>query len=355
MVEAERNKDMADFQSSITNLAANIPERIKLAQTEEATKISCINPFIRALGYDTEDLTEVVPEYTADMRRGNRDKVDYAIFIDGKPVMLFECKAANVNLLDTHRGQLNSYFGAIVEVPIGVLTNGATYEFFTDFENANSMDDTPFWMVNLIEELDDDMISTLHQFSKSEFDLAKIKDMAEELKYVKVMKDNLREQLKNPGESFVKAILPQNTRYNSSKFPPIAKRVATELLRELILQSASNVSDLLSGDSEANRADDDGVVTTVEETEAFGIIKTILQDTIAESRLSLNDTKYYCGIIVDNNVRQSICRLRFGVQVKRVSFFNEVNEDVRPGYKLNSLSDINGYAEQLRARARMFA
>ncbi len=91
-------EDMPDVQSSIANLAANIPERIRLARTEEATKISCINPFIRALGYDTEDLTEVFPEFTADVRGGNSEKVDYAIFLNGQPIMLFEFKVANVNL-----------------------------------------------------------------------------------------------------------------------------------------------------------------------------------------------------------------------------------------------------------------
>ncbi len=345
---------MADFQSSITNLAANIPERIRLAQTEEATKTSCINPFIRALGYDTEDLTEVVPEYTADVRGGNSEKVDYAIFIDSQPVMLFECKAANVNLSDVHRGQLKGYFVSKVEARIGVLTNGAVYEFFTDIDDANVMDDTPFWSVDISEELDDDAVEILRCFSKGDFDIGEIKTMAEELKYVKVMKDNLREQLKDPSEPFVRAILPENTRYNGSKFPPIAKRVATELLREIILQSASSVSDVLSGDSETNRTESGDIVTTVEEIEAFGIIKTILRSTIEDSRLSLNDTKYYCGIIVDSNTRQTICRLRFGTRVKNIGLFDNEGNETRNN-RLTSLSDINDYAEQLRSRASLFA
>ena len=345
---------MADFQSSITTLAANIPERIRLARTEEATKISCINPLIRALGYDTEDLTEVIPEYTADVRGGNSEKVDYAILLNGQPVMLFECKAANVTLSDSHRGQLKGYFVSRVEARIGVLTNGAVYEFFTDIDDANVMDDTPFWSVDISEDLDLDSVEILRCFSKGDFDIGKIKAMAEELKYVKVMKDNLREQFKNPSEPFVRAILPENTRYNSTKFPPIAKRVASELLREIILQSASNVSDVLSGDSAAPQTDGDGIVTTMEEIEAFGIIKTILRGAIAESRLSLNDTKYYCGIIVDSNASQSICRLRFGVRVKNLGLFDDDGNENRNN-RLESLSDINNYAEHLRSRASMFA
>ena len=125
---------MADYESSIRALTERIPEQIQLAvDNEEATKTSFINPFIRALGYDTEDLTEVVPEYTADTRGSEGRKVDYAIQIDGEPAMFFECKAAGVNLNEKLRGQLRDYFGSTVKTRIAVLTNGAEYEFFDGY------------------------------------------------------------------------------------------------------------------------------------------------------------------------------------------------------------------------------
>ena len=85
-----------------------------------------------------------------------------------------------------------------------------------------------------------------------------------------------------------------------------------------------------------------------------GSLKTILRGAIEESRLSLNDTKYYCGIIVDSNAGQSICRLRFGVRVKNLGLFDDDGDENRNN-RLESLSDINNYAEKLRSRASMFA
>ena len=314
---------MPDFQSSISNLAANIPERMKLAQTEEATKISCINPFLRALGYDTEDLNEVVPEYTADVRGGNSEKVDYAIFLNGQPVMLFECKGANVTLSDSHRGQLKGYFVSKVEARIGVLTNGAIYEFFTDVDVENVMDDTPFWTIDLRDELSDDKIATLNHFTKNAFDVDAITDVAEELKYVDSMKATLQKQLQGPGDELVRLLAPPRARLD--KFRPYAKRAIEELFRgvreSMIAGEPSIFTTVESSDpKEPRRA---GVETTEEERQAFAIVKTVLSDTIDGSRLSMNDTLYYCGIIVDNNTRQTVCRLRLGARVKNIGLLDD--------------------------------
>ena len=345
---------MADFQSSITNLAANIPERIGLAKTEEATKISCVNPFLRALGYDTEDLTEVVPEHTADVRGGNSEKVDYAIILNGQPIMLLECKAANTNLSPSHRGQLRSYFVSMVEARIGVLTNGAVYEFFTDVDIENMMDDTPFWTIDLRDELDDDKITTLNHFTKNVFDVDAIKNIAEELKYVDAMKATLQKQLQGPGDELVRLLAPPHARLE--KFRPYAKRAIEEIfrgVRESMIAGAPSIFTAVES-SEPEQTRRAGVETTDEEREAFEIVKTVLQDTIDGTRLSMNDTLYYCGIIVDSNTRQTICRLRFGARVKNIGLFgNEGNEN--RNNRLASLSDINDYAEQLRSRASLFA
>ena len=81
-----------DLIDRIQELGSRIPESMQHIQTEEATKVAYIQPFIRALGYDVNDPTEVVPELTADVADRKGEKVDYAIFKDGKPIILIECK-----------------------------------------------------------------------------------------------------------------------------------------------------------------------------------------------------------------------------------------------------------------------
>ena len=51
-------------------------------------------PFIQLLGYDVFSPFEIVVEYTAErVKKG--EKVDYAIMIDGKSLVIIECKKRN--------------------------------------------------------------------------------------------------------------------------------------------------------------------------------------------------------------------------------------------------------------------
>ena len=60
------------------------------------------------MGYEIFDPTEVVPEFTADVGIKKGEKVDYAIIIGGKPIILFEVKRHGRNL-DEHKSQLFRY------------------------------------------------------------------------------------------------------------------------------------------------------------------------------------------------------------------------------------------------------
>jgi hypothetical protein len=44
----------------------------------------------KVLGYDVFDLSEVIPEFTANLGTKNGEKVDYALFKDGEVQMLIE-------------------------------------------------------------------------------------------------------------------------------------------------------------------------------------------------------------------------------------------------------------------------
>jgi hypothetical protein len=110
------------FTDDIKSLAASVPEQMPYLRTEEATKIALVMPFIKILGYDVFNPVEVVPEFTADVDPRRADRVDYAIMKDGKPIMMFECKAANSNLdKDEKWKQLFLYFAA-TEVKFAILT-----------------------------------------------------------------------------------------------------------------------------------------------------------------------------------------------------------------------------------------
>ena len=115
-----------------------------MKNNETATIHVSVLPFIRALGYNTEDLSEVYPEYAIP----NMDAVDYAVLRDGEPIMLLEAKKAAVNLSAKHWKQLFQYFNA-VKARIGILTNGIEFRFYTDSVKQNIMDEELFLTIDI--------------------------------------------------------------------------------------------------------------------------------------------------------------------------------------------------------------
>ena len=80
------------FLDEVKALSKQCSQRIKFLDTEEATKTSLVLPFIKLLGYDYHDPTEVIPEFTADLGTKRGEKVDYALIHSGNPAILVECK-----------------------------------------------------------------------------------------------------------------------------------------------------------------------------------------------------------------------------------------------------------------------
>ncbi len=87
------------MSNELSKISTRIAEKGDIVETEEATKTAFILPFIRlVLGYDHTDPAEVLPEFVADVGIKKGEKVDYAIMLDGKPIILMECKPARANL-----------------------------------------------------------------------------------------------------------------------------------------------------------------------------------------------------------------------------------------------------------------
>jgi hypothetical protein len=94
-------------------------------------------------------LGSLIPEFTADIGKKKNEKVDYAIVVDGKPIILIEAKN-HTESLDRHKTQLERYF-TVTDSKFGVLTNGIEYRFYSDLEKENVMDNSPFFTINLLK------------------------------------------------------------------------------------------------------------------------------------------------------------------------------------------------------------
>lgn len=101
---------------------------------EENTKTVLIEPILRALGWDVEDLDEVRKEYRY---KAGDNPVDYALFLLRTPRLYVEAKALGENLADRRwAGQIMGY-AAVAGVEWAVLTDGNAYRIY----NAGSSGD----------------------------------------------------------------------------------------------------------------------------------------------------------------------------------------------------------------------
>lgn len=348
------------FEEKIKSFVGRIEGLRESILTEEATKTSLIMPFFAMLGYDVFNHMEFVPEFIADVGIKKGEKVDYAIVIDDEPTILVEAKSVNEKL-EKHDAQLFRYF-TTSKARFAILTNGIEYRFFTDLEEKNIMDSTPFLTVDLLNMRDSD-IAELKKFSKENFDKSNILSSAEDLKYCGLIKQYFKETFTNPTDEFVKLILSSNIYegrlYQNiiDKFKPIVKKSIAQYINELVNEKIKNALNSENADVETESAEEaeteeshsDGIVTTAEELQAFYIVKSILGGEIDLNRITYKDTVSYFGILIDNKVTRWVCRVYLKDNVKYLIIPKD-NEQIK--YNIEKLSDIYSLSEQLKARAK---
>ncbi|MGL4988191.1 MAG: type I restriction endonuclease [Cetobacterium sp.] len=322
------------MDQKLYELAKKIENYKERVTNEEMTKTAFVMPFFEILGYDTRNPFEFVPEFTADIADLKGEKVDYGIFINDEVEFIVECKNWKENLLN-HDKQLNRYFN-VVDSHIGILTNGIHYKFFTDLEEPNRMDKNPFYEFNILDINEKDIIQ-LKKFTKATFDRHKILDTAEELKYLTLLKGNLKTEFENPSDELISCML--NNIYDGiktakikEKFSPILKKALNEYFNDLVrdkLESAfqfkveKQEEEIIENSNEniSEVIDNKAPVTTEEEIVGFSIVKSILLDSVPEiNKITFKDTLSYFSILFEDNTRKWICRLYFNSQNKYISF-----------------------------------
>ncbi|CAD6872389.1 type I restriction endonuclease [Methylomonas fluvii] len=342
-----------DLIDKIKEIANRYDKQAANIQTEEATKNALIMPFIAALGYDIFNPSEVIPEFTADVGIKKGEKVDYAIKKDDQIIMLFECKHCGANLQNEHASQLYRYFHTSA-ARFGVLTNGLIYQFYSDIEEPNKMDEKPFFEID-IRDIGDNHIEELKKFAKSNFSLTDILTTASSLKYKGELIKCLEREAEAPSDALVKFFVSQI--YTGRATQPIIElfsKLVKEGLNEFInnrinlrLKSALSQPQIKAPQPDpepANAPIDEkqDVITTQEETDGFLIVKAIARQAIKLDRIVMRDTKSYCGILLDDNNRKPICRLHFNASKKYI-------ELGRSGERIPiiEVDDIYQYTDQI--------
>lgn len=337
-----------DLTARLADLQKRSIEHREYLLTEQAAKTALVMPFIQALGYDVFNPAEVIPEYTADVGTKKGEKVDYAICDEGKVSILVECKPATSELNINHAGQLFRYF-SVTDARLAILTNGVIYQFYSDIDNPNKMDDKPFFTFAL-DHLKSADIRVLEKFTKSGFDIEQIVHEASQLKLQSQIRKALEREFSEPSEEFVRLIASHvhEGRFTSSvvdQYRNLLFSTISGLIRDLVnerLSSALNASKSVDDTPVAPLTSDDDIVTTEEEISGYRIVQAIASKIIDPKRITMRDAKSYCAIMIDDNNRKTLARLHFNsITTKYVGTFTDKTEqrhlisDITEIYKLS--------------------
>lgn len=295
--------------------------------TEETTKQALILPFLDILGFSPYDPQKVKAEYGADFPGVKAsERVDYALFCQGIPVMFIEAKAYKEKI-DNHCPQLSRYFNATPEVTISAITNGVEWRFFTDLKEKNIMDSAPFLKMRM-DEITDADAEQLFRFRHDKFKPEALRTLAEESVFLSAFTKTISSSLRDVDQEFVRYVAGRsnverqlNQRFLDS-ITPLVKQAVELSVSAMVVSGLSgknstieniNNEDIENNDTNTTvdeRADiidpeNPNIVTTYNERVLFEKIVSIIGP---EHNIQYKDTASYFNILYQGKTNRWIVR-----------------------------------------------
>ena len=224
--------------------------------------------------------------------------------------------------LSNHAPQLARYFNATPEVAVAAIANGHEWRFFTDLDNKNVMDASPFLMVDFTA-LDESQVARLARFRHDEFQPEALRTLAEESVYLEAFKEAVRKSVLECDQDFVRYIAGKSTvqRTMTAKFlesiTPIVKQAVAQSMSEMVVNSFSSPPPAQAArpaPPSAGIADEkadivDPVNARIVTTYAERRLLEIAQDILGEStEIVAKDTESYYALLYQGKVNRWLLR-----------------------------------------------
>jgi hypothetical protein len=176
--------ELADYIERSQSLIDSSPQ-----MDEQNTRRKLIEPLLEILGWNM--LSEDVElEYSVQMGVGTK-KVDYALMIEGAPVVFVEAKGVDTAISDSHQNQLKSYMRQ-VGVDWGLLTNGVQFELLKRKKGKERPDEVSLGEISL-DSLQDNA-HLLHTLSRESIKTGEAERIAENIETTQRAATDLREK-----------------------------------------------------------------------------------------------------------------------------------------------------------------
>jgi len=351
---------MQDFRDRLTRHAEHIKTVSSHCTTEETTKQALILPLLDALGFSPYDPTKVQAEYGANLPgvKAN-ERVDYALFVDGHPVMFIEAKSCSEKLTN-HTGQLARYYASTPGVSVAAITNGREWRFFSDRQHSNIMDTTPFLTVNF-EALCDTDADKLSRFRFDKFNPDGLRTFAEEQTLLEMFTGTIETCLRDPDAEFVRFVAGRSdgtgrlTQKQIEAYTPTVKQALVDAISKVVVGglSAPAATPALPDEPTAESAcdsslvdpDNPKIVTTATERRVLAYVQAILEGKTDAADLVGKDTESYYSVCYQGKVNRWLLRY-WGDKAAPHIMFNvpmtteRINQAARAGLQVQANNTI---------------
>ncbi|WP_109441171.1 type I restriction endonuclease [Acinetobacter haemolyticus] len=326
------------MEEFITKLKSHIDHVKRVGShctTEETTKQALILPLLDILGFSPYDPTKVLAEFAADFPGVKAtERVDYALYCNGQPVMFIEAKPYIADLTN-HAPQLSRYFNSSLGVTIGAITNGKEWRFFTDLINTNVMDEKPFLTIDFTKTKPEDL-TQLAEFKHDNFHAEKLRFFAEENQYIQQFKAVIKRSINEVDIDFVRYVAQQASipRQLNTKFletiQPFVKQAVQQAISDTVVKGLSSPTVITAQPIELTKTaeealvnvkveepdfivnpDNQKIITTKDEQELYRIVTELFPEIELESK----DTESYYSVLYQGKNNRWL--FRYDVNRKR--------------------------------------
>ena len=175
-----------------------------------------------------------------------------------------------------------------------------------------------------------------------------------ELKYTNELKKIINDEFNNPSEDFVRFFAKRV--YGGMVTAKVVEQFAGLIKRSLNVYVNDRINERLKSalssepkdeqpkqDEQSEQEDGNSkIITTVEELQAFTLIRSILRKDVDVSRISYKDNIHYFSVLLDG--WKVFCRLRLDGKSKSVGVFRDGKEARLP---IETIDDIYGHYDAI--------
>jgi predicted type IV restriction endonuclease len=331
---------MEEFKKRVLTHVEHIKTVGGHCTTEETTKQALILPLLNILDFSPFDPQKVKAEYSANFPGAKAsERVDYALFSGGNPVMFIEAKPYNAKLTN-HDGQLSRYFNSTPGVTVAAITNGIEWRFFTDLKLPNVMDNTPFLTVNF-DKLGDSDIEQLAKFRYDMFNPDMLKSFAEERNYLDLFTNTIGSCLREVDQEFVRFIAtranltPKLTTKFLETITPLVKQSLKDAISGMVITGLSSpvpittptpvMSQEVAAEEIPETSDiadptNPKIVTTAAEQKLLAIVKEMVSGVVNAEEIVGKDTESYFNVLYQGKSNRWILNY-YGDRKKPLVYF----------------------------------